>query len=192
VNPDLLKRRILGLTSYFRSAQEQLLPSFVKTSDGSNYHTVNIDMSEHQFDVYEKIRKAEREEESKMRKRKAKTKGAENEDDANFTSTYRIYSRSACNFAFPNENPRPMLGKIGDKEIDIDEFNGLTKDMVKKADDHFDEDDADIAKETGAVNTDFQEQIKQAYDFLAYNPLNPRPREFLTDSELASSIVQNS
>jgi len=37
INTDLLKRRILGLTSYFRSAQEQLLPDFVKTSTGGNY-----------------------------------------------------------------------------------------------------------------------------------------------------------
>ena len=36
INEDLLKRRILGLTSYFRSAQEQLLPRFVKDEDGSN------------------------------------------------------------------------------------------------------------------------------------------------------------
>jgi hypothetical protein len=180
VNTDLLKRRILGLTSYFRSAQEQLLPAFVKTEDGSNYHTINIDMSDYQFEVYEKIRKAERDEEAKMRKRKAKAKGAADKEDDIMTSTYRIYSRSACNFAFPNENPRPMVGNIGAKDIDINAFNGLTEAMVKEKDDYF-EDAADAEEPP----VDYQQQIKQSYEFLAYNPLNPRPEEYLIDSELA-------
>ena len=34
-NKTLFKRRILGLTSYYRSAQEQLMPKFDK---GKNFH----------------------------------------------------------------------------------------------------------------------------------------------------------
>ena len=37
-NMNLLKRRILGLTSYFRSAQEQLMPQYTK---GSNFRSSN-------------------------------------------------------------------------------------------------------------------------------------------------------
>ena len=37
-NIDSLKRRIIGLSSYFKSAQENLLPSFFTTENGDNYH----------------------------------------------------------------------------------------------------------------------------------------------------------
>jgi hypothetical protein len=136
MNIDLLKRRILGLTSYFRSAQEQLLPSFVKDDDGANYHIVNINMSSHQFDLYNDIRMDERQEEEKKKKRRVK-RGDEEEEK--FTSTYRIYSRSVCNFAFPTENPRPMLRVAEDEDIDMDAFNGLTEDIERDADDYFEE-----------------------------------------------------
>ena len=46
-NSDLFKRRIMGLTSYFRSAQESLLPAYEKVAD---YHIVKIPMSNYQFD----------------------------------------------------------------------------------------------------------------------------------------------
>jgi hypothetical protein len=57
--PDVLKKRILGLTSYFRSAQESLLPSFVM-SDGANdmnpqYHIEYVEMSDQQFIDYAKL-----------------------------------------------------------------------------------------------------------------------------------------
>ena len=48
-NESLLQRRILGLTSYFKSAQETLLPSFVLTASGENIHIVSCEMSEYQF-----------------------------------------------------------------------------------------------------------------------------------------------
>lgn len=119
INTDLFKRRILGLTSYFRSAQEQLLPSFVKDENGAKYHIVNIPMSQHQFEIYSEIRKTERDDEKNKRKAKKKT-----DDEDDFTSTYRIYSRSACNFAFPNEHPRPMIGKeditVGPDVLELD------------------------------------------------------------------------
>ena len=48
-NENLFKRRILGLTSYFRSAQEQLMPEFNKDTD---FKVVKIPMSDFQFGVY--------------------------------------------------------------------------------------------------------------------------------------------
>ena len=45
-NPDLFKRRIIGLTSYFRSAQEALMPEF---DIHKNLHVINVDMSDHQL-----------------------------------------------------------------------------------------------------------------------------------------------
>jgi hypothetical protein len=186
MNTDLLKRRILGLTSYFRSAQEQLLPSFVKDEDGANYHIVNIDMSSHQFDLYKDIRKEERDDEAKKRRKRAKKRGQEEEDDK-FTSTYRIYSRSVCNFAFPTENPRPMLRITEDEDIDINAFNGLTEDIEKGADDYFEEakKDGDEKQKMRTLNkSEYQQKIKDAYDFLTYNPSRQRDHEYLRERDL--------
>jgi len=66
-NTELFKRRIIGLTSYFRSAQEELLPRYEKTD--MYHHVVKVPMSDFQFRIYENERKEER----KMEKT-AKTK----------------------------------------------------------------------------------------------------------------------
>lgn len=110
-NENVFKRRILGLTSYFRSAQEQLLPSFV-LNENSIYHIEKIEMSDHQFGEYVKIRKTEIEEEKRSKQKKQKQARAEeagkNADVFTMSSTYRIFSRACCNFAFPAGLSRPL------------------------------------------------------------------------------------
>ena len=110
-NVDALKRRILGLSSYFRSAQESLLPKYEKLI-GVDYHIVRIPMSDFQFKIYEEARKEERKLESKP---KRKT-GSSNSDDLykEPSSTYRIFSRLFCNFVMPNR-PMPLL-EFSDKK----------------------------------------------------------------------------
>ena len=155
IQSPLFKRRILGLTSYFRSAQEQLLPSFVKDEDGSNYHIINVEMSDHQFEHYETVRKEERDEESKKRKKKRVI----NDEEEKQPSTYRIYSRSACNFAFPPEYPRPILTG---KKKDFDAFNAVTKEMKKAQDDYFEEDEEIVEKPQ--VKTKQKKKEKEVID----------------------------
>jgi hypothetical protein len=104
-NTDALKRRILGLSSYFKSAQESLLPRYNKTL-GVDYHIVRIPMSDAQFKIYEAARKEER----KMEKKKPKQTTAELFEEK--TSTYRIFSRLFCNFALP-ERPIPEKNRKG-------------------------------------------------------------------------------
>jgi hypothetical protein len=100
-NSDALKRRIIGLSSYFRSAQEDLLPTFNKTL-GVDYHVVRIPMSDFQFKIYESARKEER----KMEKQSKKPQNLD-ELYKEATSTYRIFSRLYCNFVM-NNRPLPM------------------------------------------------------------------------------------
>jgi len=95
---NLFKRRILGLTSYFRSASESLLPKYEDSP--KYYHIEKIPMSTYQVGVYEKARTAERKEEDRNAKKKAKQQAGVY---AETTSTYRIFSRAYCNFVFPNE-----------------------------------------------------------------------------------------
>lgn len=103
-NIDGLKRRIIGLSSYFRSAQEGLLPKFNKTPD--DYHIINIPMSDYQFKIYEDARKEERKFEAKSKK---KTTSKADDVYKEPTSTYRIFSRLFCNFVMPN---RPTPGSF--------------------------------------------------------------------------------
>ena len=101
-NIEKFKRRIIGLTSYFRSAQEELLPRYNKITD---FHVLNIPMSNYQFKIYEEARMEER----KMEKpnKKSPPKIDENGIFIEPSSTYRIFSRLFCNFVMPRPPGRP-------------------------------------------------------------------------------------
>jgi hypothetical protein len=92
---NVFKKRIIGLTSYFRSASESLLPRYSGIPK-----VYNIPMSNYQIGIYEKARSAERKEEKRNAKKKLKQQEG---IYAETTSTYRIFSRAFCNFVFPNE-----------------------------------------------------------------------------------------
>jgi hypothetical protein len=112
---NLFQRRILGLTSYFRSAQEELLPRYVRTAQNDIFHIVKTEMSPHQFSIYEKIRKVEADKERNAKKRKRQG------DLFTIASTYRVFSRAACNFVFPDEIKRPVPEvetEIGERQFD--------------------------------------------------------------------------
>ncbi len=112
-NTDALKRRILGLSSYFRSAQESLLPKYNKQL-GVDYHIVRIPMSDVQFKIYESARKEER----KMETKKPKNNAENDYEDK--SSTYRIFSRLACNYVIP-DRPIPIKQKKKDEDEDDEE-----------------------------------------------------------------------
>ena len=124
-NVDSLKRRILGLSSYFRSAQENLLPKYSKIL-GVDYHIIRIPMSNFQFKIYESARHEERKTE--------KPKKAPGPDDIfkDSSSTYRIFSRLYCNYVMPE---RPLPISIKKKEIEedknMDNFERLLKESQR-------------------------------------------------------------
>jgi hypothetical protein len=127
-NVDALKRRIIGLSSYFKSAQESLLPTFNKTL-GVDYHVVKIPMSDFQFKIYESARREER----KLEKASKKPQKLD-ELFKEATSTYRIFSRLYCNFVM-NDRPLPMAKKKKGDEIrearEEGEPNELENDITK-------------------------------------------------------------
>jgi hypothetical protein len=124
-NIDALKRRIVGLSSYFRSAQENLLPRYNKTL-GVDYHIVRIPMSNYQFGVYESARREERLSEKKKPKQ---TVGELYEDSS---STYRIFSRLYCNFVMP-ERPIPLKksGKGNAQRFEVN-IEGMSKEEIER------------------------------------------------------------
>ena len=62
LNTEMFKRRIIGLTSYYKSAKETLLPRYDRVK---NYIVEKIEMSDHQLGIYELARNAERKKKKK-------------------------------------------------------------------------------------------------------------------------------
>ena len=150
-NEQLFERRILGLTSYFPSSNDKLLPSFVRTADGDKIHIVKSEMSDYQFSAYEKIRKEEADREKAAKKRKGK-----GDDLYQASSSYRVRSRTCCNFAFPDPPGRPLPDKGDYNETDID---GVS---LKDAND----DDTEDLKDTPV---DYGQRIQLALKYLKDN-----------------------
>ena len=136
-NKDLFKRRIIGLTSYFKSEQEKLLPRY---EPYENFKVVQIPMSDYQFQLYESARMVERKQEKNQRQQQGK--GNVKELYSEPSSTYRIFSRLFCNFVMPETIPRPLPkeevqigvvhkeeGKEEGKEEIIEELNKQDQDF---------------------------------------------------------------
>ena len=118
-NIDALKRRIIGLSSFFKSAQESLLPRYNKQL-GLDYHLISIPMSDYQFKIYESARKEER----KLEKKKPKNVSSELFEEK--ASTYRIFSRLFCNFIIPD---RPIPTPKKKEKENAEEKEGAEEDV---------------------------------------------------------------
>ena len=145
-NVDSLKRRIIGLSSYFKSAQESLLPVYNKTL-GVDYHIVRIPMSDFQFKIYESARREER----KLEKASKKPQKLD-ELFKEATSTYRIFSRLYCNFVM-NERPLPSNKKKNTAEIkeNVEEETNVTNilKLAQKEEVNIDVNDENEGEEEG-------------------------------------------
>lgn len=170
-NENLFKRRILGLTSYFRSAQEQLMPSYNKDVD---LKIMEIPMSDYQFGVYEKARAAER----KLEESQAKKRARLGDLFTDSVSTYRIFSRAFCNYVFPPDFPRPMPKDGEDiesaitKKADEDILDDITaEERINNPDGLYGADDLDVIESDAAKvsDKDYSVRLKAAYDFLDEN-----------------------
>ena len=65
----MFQKRIMGLTSYFKSANEKLLPKFDKKTD---IERIELNMSNYQLNVYEQTRVIERSQELRNAKNRKK------------------------------------------------------------------------------------------------------------------------
>ena len=180
-NMDVFQRRILGLTSYYRSAQEQLLPRYDVAND---FEVVRVPMSNYQLSVYQQERLLEinKDREAKKRKtlgpmRKAANKPMNMKElYAEPSSSYRIFSRAACNFVFPREIGRPKpFGKAdgvdGTSNADLED---LDEDII----------DADNARSIvqnpeGALGVDEAAEVHKKTATEAYKHYEDRIKEVL-------------
>jgi hypothetical protein len=155
-NTDLLKRRIVGLSSYFKSAQESLLPKYTETL-GLDYHIVRIPMSDFQFEIYEKARKEERKTES--------SKGANVSMFDEKPSTYRIFSRLFCNYVVENR-PLPERQKKAVEDAEDDGSEDSVKDLGDEREGEVEGDD--ILNTQGGVT--YQTRISDAIQDIKNHP----------------------
>ena len=96
-NEDIFKRRILGLISYYKS-NDANYPKVIS----KDFYRVN--MSSYQFQMYELLRAKERLSE---RGGGGGGEGSSGKKSKKVKSTFRVFSRQACNFVFPEEVNRP-------------------------------------------------------------------------------------
>ena len=170
-NEMLFKRRIVGLTSYFRSAQESLMPRLNKSQ---NLHLVKIPMSDFQFNIYERARVEERKQD---KRRKKKKKG----DDSKETSTYRIFSRAYCNFVFPEPHiTRPLPISVDNELFDEDILDAATDEQkINNMDGRYTAEEVLSSKKSKDMNQ-YANDINNALELLDQNKY-----EYFTPEKLA-------
>ena len=177
-NENLFKRRILGLTSYFRSAQESLLPQYNPATD---MKILELPMSDYQLKIYELARQSERSE--NKRNALKKMKNAESGIYGDIASTYRIFSRVFCNFVFPKEIERPMpdknkkLNDILNEPEKIDEDDLDDKDINERLNNldgrYTNDDKKDIQDKQVISDTNYKERMQNALEQLKEGTIDP-------------------
>lgn len=124
--PELLKKRIAGLTSYYDFKDPELFPT---VNNNGQPHLIMCPMTPYQLDVYQIERADEiKKDINRMRRRR--------EDEEQQNSTYRIFSRFACSFAYPEDMPNPARFRRKKEELLEHIREGIeaasTKSSIKK------------------------------------------------------------
>jgi hypothetical protein len=113
INTDTLEKRIIGCVSFFSAYDPALYPTV------SGTRLVEVPMSARQFAEYTIKRDEERRKEETARKFRHNKPGANDDDGGSaLGQTYRAYSRSICNFVFPEGIPRPYTSDVRKMLID--------------------------------------------------------------------------
>ena len=102
INKDMFQRRIIGLTSFYQnvSADSEAGTDFPEQLPDK---IVKVEMSLHQFELYEKAREIEKQKERKAaQEMKKKLKGEK------ISTLARVFSREFSNFVFPDDIIRPF------------------------------------------------------------------------------------
>ena len=157
-NIDILKRRIIGLTSYLND-KENLMPKYDVDKD---FHVIHIEMSDYQFAKYQEVRNAEITKDQKKSKNKGLFKDS--------ASSYRIFSRSYCNFVFPEDYPRPLPNEGGIEENveNIGDENDIDGISEKEKNNNPDGIVESPAAPSPAVSS-YQQKIIDALDYISLN-----------------------
>lgn len=122
----LLMARLSGLVSYYKGGKKDLMAS-------SKEYIVEVTMSDQQLKEYTSVRNEEI-----KREQRAKPSGAKQKKESLFqlamrsmNSTFKIFSRAACNFSFPSDMDRPRPSDYREAGIQmIGALPGISGDAV--------------------------------------------------------------
>jgi hypothetical protein len=126
-NDLVLIARLTGLVSFYKAGKPELVARVEKDE------LVEVEMSDRQLQQYTIVRNAELKQEERDRKGKKKAPAAAARYEEVVKSqkgTFKIFSRAACNFVFPDEIPRPRPGDDALAEVDL----GMAKSAGTDAD----------------------------------------------------------
>ena len=168
INTNALKKRLVGSISYYAGLQpaDKILPTVER-------HLVGVEMSSRQREQYEKVRKLERIDEQRMRRKSATSKksrtafGRRELDLQNlfstgkqetFVSAFRQQSRQFCNFVFPPELPR-YVPKLGDINSAVDDAKSAADSGHTQLDDGVTADE-DVTKFSKDIDTRHAESLR--------------------------------
>ena len=156
-NPQLFKRRIIGLVSYLKNAGTHLYPTI------NNIHVLEIPMSDYQFGVYADSRVVERKKENAKRRFSNK-----NGEDTN--QLYKAFSRVNCNFVFPEAITRPYPSRLTllKYEMDTEDEYGHSEAITGDGDDEANELDikSELAKRYIQMLNNAMSELEKNPDYL--------------------------
>lgn len=186
-----LMARLSGLISYYKGGKADLMARVTKDI------VVELDMSDLQLKEYTAVRKEEIEKEQRELKRKPTAvvgqdqKGPTLYDQVTKTlnSTFKIFSRAACNFAFPSDMDRPRPSDFRDLLIDVGFADADKKDVMKGETSTIGtiEDDFDDEKKLATIEAEEKKAKTSAYDMAiqaAIQELKDRADEFFSRETL--------
>jgi hypothetical protein len=149
----LFQRRILGLVSYFKSAQEQLMPRLL------DIKLELVPMSNMQYSEYVDVRTDEITKTKRAQKNKNMYEVSSN--------SYRIFSRLCCNFVFPPANEmdgrpgRPKKEKLNEQNVDV-----ITQEDVRQRQATFVEGvEEDAPLEVISGDSSYNEKIRELFQY---------------------------
>lgn len=166
-NTVVLRKRLQGLISYYRGSKKELMPTVTVDT------VINVPFSPYSQAEYQRVRAAELKIQMEQKKGSSDATGGKMANlwadiyelsKLKQTNSYRMASRQACNFSFPEgiARPRPRdstdaIAEIGEEEIYDDAESPLDGEILLKA--NVEEEDVDAAeKEDEAID----ESAKQA------------------------------
>jgi len=168
-NIELLKRRMIGLISYYRGGKPIYYPRM------NPVQFVNVPMSDYQYQVYKDVREVERDKEKSGIMQKLFGTGGDPKSKK-ISSLFRVFTRQFSNFVFPPEIERPFIRKFL--------ADARKKKLEKKA------------KKSNKAANELGELEKENKRMTDENTLNKKDKEVIADairqlSENRETYLQN-
>lgn len=187
-NKQYFQTKIAGMVSYVGDKKE-LMPSIISSGQDDDIFVEVVEMTENVMKHYDTARALERSLDSKMKTKKGNVKGGDKEEQ---TSSYKIFSRAACNFVFPSKMNR--FASFGQAKTDLSKAEEELNRPIMNIDkiENLDEDQLEVL--TGQEMITMNDGKYDAQDIEKYeSKLNKKRRtEFIEKINfLLRELVQN-